>query len=133
MNKKELVQSIVNMRTSADDETAARAVELYPLWGAGKDYSLDYRLQHGGKLYKVRQAHTSIAEYTPDITPALYTVINVTHAGTLADPIPYDGNMVLENGKYYTQYDKIYLCNRDTETAVFNDLADLVNIYVVEV
>ena len=38
--------------------------------------------------------------------------------------------MALENGKYYTQNDVMYLCTRDTANAVYNNLADLVGVYV---
>ena len=48
----------------------------------------------------------------------------------MADPIPYDGNMALEAGKYYIQDYVIYLCNRDTVNPVYNPLAELVGLYV---
>lgn len=57
-------------------------------------------------------------------------MIDETYAGTAEDPIPYSGNMALENGKYYSQDGVIYLCNRDTEIPVYQDLKDLVGIYV---
>ena len=64
------------------------------------------------------------------IPAALYTVIDVTHSGTQDDPIPYNGNMALQSGKYYTQNNILYLCNRDTVNPVYNALAELVGIYV---
>ena len=130
MNKKELVQSIVKFRTNAPDNIAVEQINFYPDYETGKAYKAGNRIVYGEKLYKVKQEHTSAAEWPPDSTAALYEVIDITHAGTLDDPIPYSGNMALENGKYYTQGGVIYRCTRDTGTAVFNDLADLVNIYV---
>lgn len=53
-----------------------------------------------------------------------------TENGTYENPIAYNNSMALENGKYYIQDDVIYLCTRDTGIAVYNDLKDLVNIYV---
>lgn len=50
--------------------------------------------------------------------------------GSLDTPIPYEGNMALEEGKYYQQSGVVYLCVRDTGVPVYNDLKDLVNIYV---
>ena len=44
--------------------------------------------------------------------------------------IAYDGNMALENGKYYVQNEIVYRCTRDTVNPVYNALADLVGIYV---
>ena len=39
-------------------------------------------------------------------------VINVTHAGTLEDPIPASAGMEYEYGKYYIEGETIYRCNR---------------------
>ena len=44
--------------------------------------------------------------------------------------IPYEGNMALESGKYYTQSGMTYLCSRDTVNPVYNALSELVGIYV---
>lgn len=46
------------------------------------------------------------------------------------DPIDYDGNMALEQGKYYRQNNVVYYCNRDTQNPVYQPLSDLVGIYV---
>lgn len=127
---KQLISVLVKMRTSAPDAVAVEGLEMFPVYQTGKAYAAGYRFQYAGKLYKVLQEHTSAEEWRPDATPALYEVINITHAGTLDDPIPYDGNMELEEGKYYSQYDIIYHCTRGTGQAVYNDLADLINIYV---
>ena len=64
------------------------------------------------------------------IPAALYTVIDVAHSGTQDDPIPYNGNMALQSGKYYIENNILYLCNRDTATPVYNALAELVGLYV---
>ena len=115
MNKNELVAAIKAMRKTAEDQTAARAVELYPLWVVGLTVAVGDRLQHGGKLYKCVQAHTTQADWTPDITPNLWTVIDVTHAGTLEDPIPASAGMEYVYGKYYIEGETIYLCKRTGE------------------
>lgn len=63
-------------------------------------------------------------------TESLYTRIDEHHDGTKYDPIPYSGNMALQNGKYYMQGGVLYKCTRDTGNPVYNALADLVGIYV---
>lgn len=113
-----------------DDNTALRMLEFYPEWASGMDYSIGYKVQHGGKLWRCVQAHTSQSGWEPENTPALWTEIYESHAGTLTDPIPYSGNMALEAGKYYIQDYVIYLCTRDTGNPVYNPLADLVGLYV---
>lgn len=115
---------------SVDDNTALRMKDFYPEWAADTAYSVGYKVQRNGKLWRVVQAHTSQAGWEPENTASLWEQINETHAGTLEDPIPYEGNMALENGKYYMQDYAIYLCTRDTVNPVYNPLADLVGLYV---
>lgn len=115
---------------AVDDNTALRMREFYPEWAANIAYKVGFKVQYGGKLYKVTTAHTSQADWTPDTVATLFTRIDETHDGSEFDPIPYEGNMALENGKYYTQNGVVYLCNRDTVNPVYNALADLVGVYV---
>ena len=115
---------------SVDDATAVRMTAFYPEWAKDTAYTIGYKVQYLGKLYKVIQAHTSQETWTPDITASLYTRIDEIHDGTKYDPIPYEGNMTLYNGKYYSQDGVTYLCNRDTGNPVYNKLSELVGIYV---
>ena len=115
---------------SVDDNTALRMREFYPAWETGQDYPVSFKVQYGGALYKVLQAHTSQDGWEPENAPSLWTEICESHAGTLTDPIPYSGNMALESGKYYSQSGAVYLCTRDTGNPVYNALAELVGIYV---
>lgn len=113
-----------------DDTTALRMAEFYPEWAVGVDYTAEYKVQRSGKLWRCLQAHTAQAGWEPENTPALWTEICETHSGTLDDPIPYSGNMALEDGKYYIQDYVIYRCTRDTVNPVYNPLAELVGLYV---
>lgn len=114
-----------------DDAMAYRMREFYPEWAEGQSYTVGHKLLYGGSLYKVIQAHTSQAGWKPGVgTESLFTRIDETHDGTKYDPIPYNGNMELLSGKYYTQSGVTYHCTRDTGTAVFHPLAELVGIYV---
>lgn len=117
---------------SLPDAEAVEAVELYPAWKPGKEYKSGVKLAYKGKLYRVKdgQGHVSQDDWTPDIAVSLFETVNETNAGTADDPIPYDGNMELFAGKYYSQNGVVYLCNRDTGAAVYHALADLVGIYV---
>lgn len=115
---------------SVDDSTALRMLEFYPEWAADTAYPAGHKVQRGGKLWRCVQAHTAQTSWEPENTPALWEEICESHAGTLADPIPYSGNMALTAGLYYVQDDVIYLCTRDTINPVYNPLAELVGIYV---
>ena len=124
-----LIKEQINSIT-VDDATAVRMVAFYPEWAKDTTYTVGYKVQYLGKLYKVIQAHTSQETWTPDITASLYTRIDEVHDGTKYDAIPYEGNMSLYNGKYYSQDGVTYLCNRDTGNPVYNKLSELVGIYV---
>lgn len=124
-----LIRQQINGLT-VDDNTALRMREFYPEWAAGVDYATGYKVQHGGRLWRCLQAHTSQAGWEPENATALWTEICETHAGTLDDPIPYSGNMALQNGKYYTQYGVLYKCTRDTGNPVYHALSALVGTYV---
>ena len=115
---------------SVDDNTALRMLEFYPEWASDIDYAASFKVQHGGRLWRCVQAHTSQTDWEPENTPALWTEVCESHAGTEDDPIPYDGNMALESGKYYIQDYVIYRCTRDTINPVYNPLAELVGLYV---
>ncbi len=60
-----------------DDETALDVTVLFPEWAVGKDYAADERIRYGEKLYRCVQAHTSQADWTPDVTPALWTPVSI--------------------------------------------------------
>ena len=113
-----------------DDSTALRMMDFYPEWEAGKACNVGNKLTRDGKLYKVIQAHTAQAGWEPENAPALFAEICETHDGSLEDPIPYSGNMALEEGKHYIQNDEIYLCTRDTINPVYHNLYSLIGLYV---
>lgn len=115
---------------SVDDNTALRMKEFYPAWSAGVSYAAGYKVQDNVRLWRCIQAHTSQAGWEPENVPALWEEICETHDGSLYDPIPYEGNMALVSGKYYSQDGVTYLCNRDTVNPVYNPLRELVGIYV---
>ena len=94
------------------DENAVKVIDLYPVWTVGIAVAKDSRYQYSGKLYKVVQAHTTQADWTPDVTPALWTVIDVTHAGTIDDPIPCVAGMEYVYGKHYIEGETVYICKR---------------------
>ena len=124
-----LVRQQINILT-VDDNTALRMVEFYPEWSAGQAYTAGYKAHRGGKLWRCLQAHTAQTGWEPENAASLWTEICESHDGTKYDPIPYNGNMALQSGKYYIQGGVTYLCNRDTVNPVYNALAELVGLYV---
>lgn len=128
-----LRELLVSAAESLPDEEAVEAMEFYNPWQAGTWYDLGTRLRHEGQLYAVRQGHTSMEIYPPGTqgTEALYERIPKPGEGESPDlPIPYNGNMALEQAKYYAQDGVVYICTRDTVNPVYADLSDLVGLYV---
>lgn len=132
-----LVRQQINTLT-VDDQTALRMRRYYPtfseLVGQTVTQGTKFRVDDSedADLYKTIQPELTIqAHYPPGVgTESLYTRIDEEHDGTKYDPIPYDSNMALESGKYYTQGGMTYLCSRDTVNPVYNALSELVGIYV---
>ena len=118
-----------------EDADAVTVKDLYPEYTdcIGKQVKQGFKMNHEGVLYKVIQPSLQIqAQYIPGATgtESLYAVIDEVHQGTQEDPIPYFGNMELEDGKYYTQDNVMYHCTRGTGQPVYHALADLVGLYV---
>ena len=122
---------------SLDDDVALTAIELFPHWeelvAAGKTVNRGFRFQYDGALYRTEQTtYTFVAHYVPGTAgmESLFSVVDETHKGTMEDPIPYSKNMEVYNGLYYTQYDVLYLCIRDSGQPLYHDLSALVGSYV---
>ena len=122
---------------SLPDADGLKAKAVYPRWEklvqlGSVTAETCYRFTHNGDLYKCVNPDPAFqADWVPGVgTASLYVRVDETHAGTLADPIPYDGNMELKAGLYYTQSGVTYLCNRNTGQPVYNSLAELVGLYV---
>lgn len=118
---------------SLTDNDALSVKSVYPEWETliGKEVKQGDKMQCDGRLWKVLQQHTVQEQWRQGTgTESLYTEIVETASGTADDPIPYNNNMELEQGKYYIQDGITYLCTRNTEIPVYQPLADLVGIYV---
>lgn len=103
-----------------DDANAVEVPALFPAWKANEAVVAGDRRYYEvtDKLYKCQQAHTTQKGWEPDKTPALWVVIDKTHAGTQEDPVPASKGMEYEYGKYYQDPEDnlIYLCKRGSET-----------------
>ena len=116
---------------SLSDGYALEAVELTEPWAAGIEYPDKKRLRYCGKLYRTKMAHTSQADWTPNVAVSLYEEVPKPGQGDdPSNPIPYNNNMTLIKDKYYSQYDITYICIRDTVNPVYNDLSALIGLYV---
>ena len=132
----EVIPDVINTFELSDEEALKRKT-LYPEWASfiGKSLNTGFKVQYGDNLYKVRQPIAVVLDNQApsQLTAALYEEINETASGTIDDPIPYNGNMELFEGLYYSQNGVTYKCIRSTGQAVYHDLGALVGIYVEKI
>ena len=104
---KQLRALIESLSASLSDETALTGVELFPPWSVGKAYATGDRVQYEGTLYKCVQGHTSQADWTPPVTPALWTAVSLDEYPAWVQPTgahnAYSkGDKVTHSGKRWT-------------------------------
>ena len=82
MKRKELFEKVNNLKAAQNtasaalpDDIAVDCVMIFPAWENDSAYAVGDRVQYGGKLYRCVQAHTAQADWTPDLTPALWTEV----------------------------------------------------------
>lgn len=108
---------------SLSDGEAAKLPELFPRWAdhIGETVKPGDRrsdMDESGVLHVYRvnkgQGHTTQENWPPHSTPAMWTIINVDHAGTQDDPISAARGMEYTYGLYYKDPEdtKLYLCER---------------------
>lgn len=132
----EIVIEQYNQRADiSDSEALDRMVVIY-----GWEYYIGKTLKQGQvcvyneKVWRARQEHTVLEVYPPSMeTASLYEVVEIIPTGEKDDPIPYTPPMEIFDGKYYSEDNLLYLCNRDSGTALTHKLADLINVYVIKV
>ena len=99
---------------SLDDEKAMEVATVYDLWEVGKAYAVGEFVTYGTnsvgdpQLYRVVQAHTSQADWTPDVVPSLFAAVGLDERGypvwsqpTGAHDAYNKGDIVDYNGTLY--------------------------------
>ena len=118
MNKLQIAEqfrkALQMFAASLDDEKAMEVATIYDAWAAGKSYAVGEFITYGTngvgdvQLYKVVQAHTSQAGWTPDVAASLYSAIGLDDSGypvwsqpTGAHDAYNTGDIVNYNGTLY--------------------------------
>lgn len=97
----------------------------YPDWEKEKEYIKGEILKdpEGGLYYEVVENHKSNETYPIATTFAYYRLIELSHSGTLKDPIPYpeqEGIVVnVVSGLYYSYKGSIYKAAADMPHCVY--------------
>lgn len=91
-----------------DDDVALQVPALYPEWISGYTYEKGDRVRYRGELYKLIQAHTSQADWTPVTAPSLFAKILPGQSGEIGEWVQPDstngysiGDRVTYNGKLW--------------------------------
>ena len=104
---RELRALIEQATASLNDEDALSGIELFPMWKTATSYAIDARVQYNDILYKCVQAHISQSDWTPDVTPALWTQVSLEEwpewkQPTGAQDAYAKGDKVSHNDKHWT-------------------------------
>ena len=124
----ELRLMIEQAAKSFTDAEAAKSPELVARWAdhIGEvvepgDRMSDVDNDGVLRVYRVNDGHghTTQTDWPPHSTPAMWTIIDLEHAGTQDDPIPAARGMEYTYGLYYKDPEdtKLYLCERTGEAA----------------
>lgn len=104
-----------NTATTITDSQALSMASLFPIWPNGvndKGEYIQYQIiNHKDQLYRLEQDKVKPIESQPpdgEGMLAVYRPIDVEHAGTLEDPIPFVSGMDCYEGKYYSYKGKVY-------------------------
>ena len=99
------INAFVKLRNLVTDEQALEVPALYPTWKDQHDYQIGDRVLYNEVLYKVLTAHTSQADWTPDVTASLFAKVLIvdeniispweqpesTNTYKIGDKVSYDG------------------------------------------
>lgn len=149
-SEREKIQALSRLNldkvVALDDSAAVMVKALFPTWisylekqeqksPAEPDvfiYAGD-RVYYDDELWKALTTHTPQRSWNPRDAHSLFVMITIED-GSLEHPIRFSQGMVLEQGKYYTQYDVKYQCIRSSEgMGFYANLADVVGNYVMVV
>lgn len=110
----QLRKALQILAATLTDEQAMAVATVYPAWTVNTAYAVGEIISYGTngvgdpQLYKVVQAHTSQAQWTPDAAPSLYDAFGLDESGypLWAQPSgahdAYNvGDIVNYNGKLY--------------------------------
>ena len=110
LEKAREIRSQLDILTSEmTDEQALQSRILFREWnGNGIIYEVGQRVTYNEILYKVLQPHTSQVDWTPDVTPSLYTKVLIPDENIIPEwqqPDSTNGYMVgdkiIYNGQVY--------------------------------
>ena len=111
---RELRRVISGAMQSVDDGTAASNPRLFPEWGPDSvEYTVGLKVQYEGVLYKVLQAHTSQASWTPTAAPSLFAEVLIPDPTVISEWKQPDSTNPYMKGDKVTHNGKTWICDID--------------------
>lgn len=111
MNKakiKAFNNALVKLRNLITDKQAIEVSAIYPTWKEGVSYKVGERVLYNETLYKVLTAHTSQADWMPNVAPSLFAKVLIEDPNIIPEweqpdsTNPYmQGDKVTHNGKIW--------------------------------
>lgn len=128
------IQDAASLQT--DDvavDTAWMYEEYQSLVDRRAEVEKGFRFRFGDGLWRTEQTkYTFDGQWSPGDpgTESLFSKVEKRGEGTHDNPIAYNNNMELYEGKYYSHKDSLYYCFRSTGQPVYADLDQLIDLYV---
>lgn len=72
-----LREKIEVLAEAMTDEEGLDFVDLFSKWMTEHEYKINDRVRYNDILYRCVQAHTSQSDWSPDVTPALWSRVSV--------------------------------------------------------
>lgn len=127
---KEAIKYSINSLDLSNNDTI-KYKDYLPDWAdyVGKSLPINFKFKYNNQPYQtIQYINVVLSDQTPDIVYSLYKIIDEEHDGTLEDPIPYQQQMSIEKGKYYIQYDVVYIAIQNMPTGMPYDLSQIPSI-----
>ena len=103
---KDFLDAVISLRNVATDEQAIVASAAYPTWKEDVQMDVGDRVLYNDVLYKVLTAHTSQADWTPDVAVSLFAKVLIPNENVIPEweqpdsTNPYaKDDKVMHNGK----------------------------------
>jgi hypothetical protein len=106
----------IGQKLELSESESMEIADLYPQWTPERSYAVGVIVKYGvnadgeTQLYKVVQAHTSQADWTPNTAASLFSKIGFTESGTPLWTQPQGGHDAYQIGDEVSYGGKIYRC-----------------------
>lgn len=121
------------------DEQAMEVVAVYDPWQIGKTYAVGDYLTYGQnsvgdpQLYKVVQAHTSQADWTPDTAVSLYAAIGLDEQGYPVWSQPTGAHDAYNKGDIVAYKGTLYVSLMDGNIYSPEEYSEVWTVYLEEI